>query len=489
MTLLKQCRVWVTALIHAIYTDLAPRRLLPTQPLGHQPRHRAFFVTRWQLAFWYTIATTLILLLAGLVVYRLIVHARWLRLEREMQSLATLLEHRVEPFLPQAGEIDKSAQTQIPELCFYPESCTADIADSATSQLPTARISELVYTDLQDGVCIRLVDPANRPVAWVQLRDSPDFCQNPQIWERRKDSSGHYFHKRVYPLRTLSHEDWGTIHILRSLNDLDLYMLRIEIALVGVIVIAIGLAGLASWQLAKLSMRPVHYAYQQMEQFTADAAHELRSPLAALRAIVQSALRSEDLTVQEMQETLQILNRQSLRLSSLVQDLLMFSEIEQPVSQSPRQPCCLNQILTELLDEFMAMAMAAEIHLSGQLPVEALQVWGHPEQLHRAIANLISNALNYTPAGGRVTVTLTSEAARALIQVQDTGIGIAPEDQKRIFDRFYRVASDRASRPAGSGLGLAIAQAIVQSHQGQLTVQSRIQQGSQFTISLPLLKK
>jgi two-component system OmpR family sensor kinase len=460
------------------------RKQTPPQQL---PPHRAFHVTRRQLAFWYTGVTTVILLLSGLIIYRLIVHARWLSLEKEMQSLATFIEHHIEPILTQAGQIDANAPSQFPELCFYPQGCV----DSVINRSQTSRISESIYSDLQEEVCIRLVDPANQTVAWLQLPGSSEFCHNPQTWQALKDSDGHYFHKQVYPLHTPSHSLWGTLHIVRSLNDLDLFMLRVEIALGMVIIGAIGLGGLASWQLAKLAMRPVHDSYQQMEQFTADAAHELRSPLAALRAIVQAAMRSDNLSSQEIQEMLKILNRQSQRLSTLVQDLLMFSEIEQPSKQLRVEVCCLNAMLGELIDEFMVMAISAEIDLSYQIQPpcpDATQVLGQPQQLHRAVANLISNALNYTPTGGQVRLLLTTEAAQAVIRVQDTGVGIAPEEQSRIFDRFYRIAPDRSARHGGSGLGLAITQAIVQAHQGRLTVHSQVGQGSEFILYLPLWK-
>ncbi|MFM7426412.1 MAG: two-component system sensor histidine kinase RppB [Elainella sp.] len=450
----------------------------PQPPLN--PRQQTFHRTRQRLALWYTGVTTLILVTAGLIIYSLIAHARWLSLEKEMQTLAILIENQVEPVLSETGQLNQIAQQRLPELCLYLTGCRPLMQQANPSQL-----GNLLYLNQSSEVCVRLVDQADRPVAWLRL--SPERpCQDPQLWERLQDSEGHYYHRLSYALHTPSQTDWGTLQILKSLNELDIYMLWIELALVGVISAAIVTAGFASWQLAKLAMQPVQSSYQQMEQFTADAAHELRSPLASLRAIVQTAMRSPSLTPQEIQETLQILNRQSQRLNSLVQDLLMFSQIGQALPQTAQQLCCLNQILPDLTDEFMAMAMAAQIKLTCQIQVAPLYVLGNPDQLHRAVANLISNGLNYTPAGGEVAIILEANAGYALIQVQDTGIGMAPQDQTRIFDRFYRVAQDRFYRSGGSGLGLAIAQSIVQTHQGSLTVQSQLGQGSRFTITLPL---
>jgi signal transduction histidine kinase len=113
---------------------------------------------------------------------------------------------------------------------------------------------------------------------------------------------------------------------------------------------------------------------------------------------------------------------------------------------------------------------------------------GNPEQIHRAVSNLIGNAIQYTPKG-KITVMLCRYQAMALIKVCDTGIGIAPEEQRHIFDRFYRVDQVRSRHKGGSGLGLAITKAIAQAHRGSLLVESQPNKGSVFTLALPLLDK
>lgn len=110
---------------------------------------------------------------------------------------------------------------------------------------------------------------------------------------------------------------------------------------------------------------------------------------------------------------------------------------------------------------------------------------GHASQLYRLVSNVMANAIHYTPPGGSVVVSLATHDRAATIAVKDNGIGIPTEEQSRIFERFYRVNSDRSRKTGGTGLGLAIAQAIVQRHQGQLSVDSEIGQGSLFTVSLP----
>ena len=149
--------------------------------------------------------------------------------------------------------------------------------------------------------------------------------------------------------------------------------------------------------------------------------------------------------------------------------------------------CCLNDVISDLVEEFAAMAISAQVKLTSTIRVdEEVNIVGDSEQLYRLVSNLIINAIQYTPPGGKVTVILDRSDHYAITQVEDTGIGIPQNEISRIFDRFYRVNSDRSRHTGGSGLGLAIAKAIVKSHQGSLNVQSEFGQGSTFTIKFPV---
>jgi signal transduction histidine kinase len=150
-------------------------------------------------------------------------------------------------------------------------------------------------------------------------------------------------------------------------------------------------------------------------------------------------------------------------------------------------PCQLNDLVTDLVEEFSALALASRLSLTANILVHTpVIVIGSEEQLYRLVANLITNAIQYTSADGQISVSLQREEPYGIIQVADTGIGIPSLEQPRIFDRFYRVNSDRSRHTGGSGLGLAIAQAIVQRHQGTLQVESEVGQGSRFTVKLPM---
>ena len=154
-----------------------------------------------------------------------------------------------------------------------------------------------------------------------------------------------------------------------------------------------------------------------------------------------------------------------------------------------QQSCCLNDLIEDLLEGFSALAIAADLVLISEIQAPLpLIVSGDEEQLYRLVANLVMNAIQYTPAGGKVILRLLQEESAAVIQVQDTGIGIRFEHQQHLFDRFYRISSDRSRNTGGSGLGLTIALAIAKAHQGNLQVQSQPGQGSLFTLRLsPIL--
>jgi signal transduction histidine kinase len=234
-------------------------------------------------------------------------------------------------------------------------------------------------------------------------------------------------------------------------------------------------------------MQPIYQSYRQIQQFTADVAHELRTPLAAIQATVESALMMPVLDENEVRDILKTLERQNLRLSQLVADLLLLARLERQAIPLRQRSISLNDLVTDLVEELAALALSSSITLKSEVRVDRpLIVEGDEEQLYRLVSNLIVNGIQYTPAGGTVTAILKRNDTQAVIEIRDTGMGIAASEQKRIFDRFYRVHSDRSRHTGGSGLGLSIAQAIARSHHGSLEIDSILDRGSTFIVRLPL---
>jgi len=221
----------------------------------------------------------------------------------------------------------------------------------------------------------------------------------------------------------------------------------------------------------------------QLRRFTADAAHELRTPLTVLKGGIEVALRAQR-SGEEYRAVLASSLEEVERVSRLAEDLLLLSRLTAGVEEE-RTRVDLEPIVLEVLD--VGSRLARDTGVSLRLAeAEPAIVIGQPRSLWRALLNLVDNAVKYTPAGGKVELTLTRRDGRAELSVQDTGPGIEPAQLQRIFQPFVRLDEARARVQGGAGLGLAIARSIVVAHGGVLDVESTPGAGSRFIIRLPL---
>lgn len=443
-------------------------------------KSKLFNLSRRRLAIWYATVMGVILSACGFAFYQMMVQAYWHSFHRELESVAGTLHDSLEPVLKQPGQLDQQAVGQIlPNLCFAHTHC------SHSSELAGRHSMSLFQ---QHGYYIRFLDQSGRSIATVGQQPEELPFQGNELWQTLQDRHGSRYHQISMLLETAGHQQaWGYMQIGRSLKDFDEHLATAKWLIVLGLPVSMLLISGASWWLAGIAMRPVYQSYQQIQQFTADAAHELRTPLATSKALIESTLEMDKLPEVEVRDTLQKLDRQTDRLTQLVQDLLLLSRMNLQVLALKRKPCCLNALIMDLMDEFETFAIAAGLELQPQIQVEQpVYVLGDEEQLYRLMANLVTNAIQYTPKGGRITIRLNTDQESALLQVQDTGVGIPESEQPHIFDRFYRVNSDRSRHTGGAGLGLAIAQAIAQAHHGKLAVHSQPGKGSTFTLSLLL---
>lgn len=441
-------------------------------PMNH---NQVFYSTRLRLAGLYAGTMGVILTLCGAGFYQAMAHSHLSEFNHRLEAVAGTLHDGLEASLQQPGKLEPVVQTFLPTLCPINTNCSTN--SSALHYLGVFQ---------QDGYYIRFLDLSGRLLAsGGQLPSNLTEQIETESWQTLEAPDGKRYRQFSLMLKTVDHTPWGYMQVGRSLHDLDEHMVWVKLCLLIGLPSAMSLVVVASWWLAGQAMKPVYHSYRQMQQFTADAAHELRTPLAAIQATLESTL-APDSTDADAWNTLRTIERQNGRLSKLVQDLLLLSRMDLQVFPPKYQPCCLNDLVNDLVEEFSALAIAS--HLSLKVNIQQatpVTVLGNEDQLYRLIANLITNAIQYTPDGGEITVWLNRDDHHAVIQVQDTGVGIAPAEQPRIFDRFYRVSSDRSRQTGGAGLGLAIAQSIAQAHHGSIEAKSRVGEGSIFTVQLP----
>ncbi|MBX2861973.1 MAG: HAMP domain-containing histidine kinase [Leptolyngbyaceae cyanobacterium MAG.088] len=258
--------------------------------------------------------------------------------------------------------------------------------------------------------------------------------------------------------------------------------------------LAIVATGTIGWLLSGLAMAPVRQSYQQLKQFTADASHELRNPIAVIQTNVQVALADPEPDADFQNAQLQVVERLTRRLGRLVDNLLFLARQDGGLIPMQWEDLDLNQLLSEVIEEQGLIAQSRKLTLRYNPPDSELpsHLMGDRDQLTRLFTNLISNAIQYT-AAGNVTVTLEHRQwqgqAAYEVGVRDTGIGISKELQSQVFDRFYRVDKARSRRDgAGSGLGLAIAKAIIHNHQGRIQLESQLNKGTTVITTLPCQK-
>ena len=446
-----------------------------TFPMQH---HKLFNRTRLQLAGWYAGVMGVILGISGVITYQMVAYSHKQAIAQELRSVSGTLHDNLESKLRSPGIIEPSVQAALPGLCVISQPC---------ANYPEYTGRHMLGLGQQHGYYLQFFDRTGQAIA--QLGTPPQTTKVPlqEGWQTLTTPNGTRYQQTSVWLKTVTGQSWGYMHVGRSLQEVDDYLATLRWFLLIGLPLGVGFVGGAGWWLAGLSMQPLYQSYARMQQFTADAAHELRTPVAAIRATVEAAQGTPALSEADSQETLAAIARQTKRLAQLVQDLLLLSRLDQNLESLPKSVCCLNDLVTDIVEELYVLELAKSIHLTQQIRVDQpVFILGNEAQISRLLSNLVTNALHYTPAGGAVTVILDRTEQEAWIHVQDTGIGIAPADQLQIFDRFYRVDSDRARHTGGAGLGLAIVKAIVEAHHGTIELHSALGQGSTFSVRFPL---
>ena len=224
-------------------------------------------------------------------------------------------------------------------------------------------------------------------------------------------------------------------------------------------------------------------AFRRQQQFTGDASHELRTPLSVIQAESSLALQKER-PASDYKQSLGTINQEANHMSSIIDRLLTLARADAGKEQLAFQEVNLGKLIQDLCVD--VEILCREKGLGFQLDeTYDFIVKGDEGMLRQLFLNLLYNAIRYTPSGGTVSVSFSTEGKMAVVAITDTGIGIPPEDISLIFERFYRVDKARSRSEGGSGLGLAICWHIAEAHGGKIEVESQVGQGSTFTVWLP----
>ena len=230
-------------------------------------------------------------------------------------------------------------------------------------------------------------------------------------------------------------------------------------------------------------------AEQSRRQLVAFVSHDLRTPLAAIRALSE-AIADGVVTGGEARSQAKRIEQESIRLSEMVNDLFEISKINAGAVTAPYERVALDEVVDDVRNIHHTSAERAGVALEVELPAAPVRVIGSDRALVRVLSNLVANAIAHTPQGGKVSLSMGSDGDGAWVRVDDTGVGISATDLPRVFDVAYRGSNDRVPRsdsslPSGSGLGLAIASGLVRAHRGTLSARN-LSTGARFEVRLPL---
>ena len=219
-------------------------------------------------------------------------------------------------------------------------------------------------------------------------------------------------------------------------------------------------------------------------QFVSNASHELKTPLTTMKIMLETVMYQPDMPEELRREFMQDMNHEIDRLTGIVTDLLTLTRVDGDKNGMKQEPVNMSDLTEEVLRMLAPAAEKRGQHLESNIE-PGLQMMGDRARLNQILYNLTDNAIKYSPDGGRIAVSLRAETEGLVWRVRDNGVGIPPEDQEHIFERFYRVDKARSRETGGTGLGLSIVKQLVSMHGGTITVHSEPNRGSEFKVVFP----
>lgn len=434
-----------------------------------------FTHARLKLAAWYMALMSVTILGLGTTAYLLVRDD----IDREIDdslrdATAELQSLNSEPEAPLASPSDGDGRDEDDD-----DSEDSDGRDNGRDDQtqPVALISDVFYVVFtRDGTV--LANPRRVDLEGIDLVGLAERDAGKSLHDVRGD---HAHYRLSIGEWTGAGEQYLAVGRSLRLRDHQLASLASVFVLGGVAGMA--LAGITGFLLAGRALTPIRRSFESQQRFVSDASHELRTPLAIARLQTEILTENTDATIDSRMEQVEAISMQVDRMTALVGDLLTLARADEGRDNLAVQDLELSELAADVVRDMQALAELRGVSLTTGL--EHARTRGDGARLRQLLVILIDNALKYTPAGGRVTVSSRHEGRQVELAVADTGPGIQPADQRRIFERFYRADNARARSTGGTGLGLAIAAWIAEAHGGRISVQSEAGNGATFRVRLP----
>jgi two-component system, OmpR family, sensor kinase len=491
---------------------------------------------RVQLTLWFILVFSVLMLLFGAVFY--------LNLRTSLQtSFDEALQLRTQQIAAGINE-DKGTISIQDVTGALPGLIDPDAAkDTATpvsnpQTATTITNPEKVYTDVNLGALVRILNYRGKVVyvtpAFLALHIPPSSIIEPlhnTTWQGTVTAQNGQAVRLYSTSLTENGTIYGVVQVGESLAPLGNTLRSVEIELLLIVPFVLILAALGSYILASHTFAPIHRltriarrieagdlhervpvprskdeiqslaltfndmierlekAFTRQQRFVADASHELRTPVAAIRSTTDVILaQSIPVEREEYVDVLRDVNIEAERLGHLINDLLSLARTDESQVLLERELVRLDLLVADVAATIEPLAAERDVTIHIVIGQPAI-VMGDEVRLIQVIMNLLDNAVTYTNRGGKVTLEVTVQQQRAIMAVSDTGIGIAKEHLDHIFERFYRVDAARSRAAGSTGLGLAIVDWIVHAHGGSITVESEIEKGTIFTVALPIAEQ
>lgn len=363
------------------------------------------------------------------------------------------------------------------------------IAELFKEELRLNALQEFEHEIKEFGIELQVLDEGGRVVVesagWkstgVRLEESQRIVRDAPLYQEIKVGRRTFalFSRPVHiPFR-----GHYSLHIVRSQDPLHRILGTFVQWIFIVGPFAVLLSAIAGYLFSGRTLEAEERAFDRLKKFTADASHELRIPLTALRGNLEVALRKERL-VGEYKETIQKALEEAEHLSELTQDLLLLSQTDAGQIALRREKVALKDFLLDVYSQAQGLAASNQIRLSLN-PLGDGEVMLDSERIRQLLLNLIDNAVTYNRPSGEVRMGGKIVDRNVRFTVEDTGIGIGKKDLEKIFDRFYRVDKSRSRELGGAGLGLSIVRWIAEAHGGDVEVKSEVGKGTVFTVTIP----